>query len=173
MPEKPSDKRMPLNAAPAVRLPGPPYAELRCKTNFSFLEGASHPDELGLQAAELSYAALAITDRNSLAGVVRAHTAAKQAGLKLLIGAEITPVDAPPIVLIAPDRKAYGRLSRLITVGRRNAPKGECRLTFADLAAHSEGLLAGVIGEQADIRQARRYREVFGSRGYLFASLHY
>ena len=71
----------------------PRYAELHCKTNFSFLEGASHADELIQRATELGYAALAVTDRNSLAGVVRAHTAAKQHGLKLIIGAEITPSD--------------------------------------------------------------------------------
>ncbi len=81
-----------------------PYAELHAKTNFSFLEGASHPDELVRRAAELGYYALAITDRNSLAGVVRAHGAAKEAGLKLIIGAEITPDDAPPVVLWATDR---------------------------------------------------------------------
>ena len=70
---------------------------------------------------------MAVTDRNTLAGVVRAHIAAKQMQLKLLIGAEITPVDAPPVVLLATDRAAYGRLVRLITLGRRNAAKGECR----------------------------------------------
>ena len=86
------------------------YAELHCKTNFSFLQGASHPEELVQRAAELGYAALAITDVNSLAGVVRAHAAAKDAGLKLIIGAEITPCDAPPVVLWATDRAAYGRL---------------------------------------------------------------
>ena len=99
------------------------YAELHCKTNFSFLEGASHADELVQRAVELDYAALAVTDRNSLAGVVRAHTAAKQQGLKLIIGAEIVPQDAPPVVLWAPDRSAYGRLSRLITVGDDEQPK--------------------------------------------------
>ena len=72
------------------------YAELHAKSNFSFLEGASHPEELVERAAELHYAALAVTDRNSLAGVVRAHVAAKEHGLKLIIGAEITPEDAPP-----------------------------------------------------------------------------
>src|SRR5262245_3659752 len=97
------------------------YAELHCKTNFSFLEGASHADELVARAAELEYAALAVTDRESLAGVVRAHMAAKDVGLKLLIGAEVYPVDAPPAVLWATDRKSYGRLSRLLTVGRRRA----------------------------------------------------
>ena len=91
------------------------YAELHCKTNYSFLEGASHPDELVNVAAALGYAALAITDRNSVAGVVRAHVAAKETGLKLVIGAEIAPSDAPPLVLLATDRAAYGRLCRLLT----------------------------------------------------------
>ena len=121
------------------------YAELHCKTNFSFLEGASHADELVLRAAELGYEALAVTDRNSLAGVVRAHMAAKNAGLKLLIGAEVTPDDAPPVLLFATDRAAYGRLSRLLTVGRRRVSKGECLLTFDDIAKHSKGLLACVL----------------------------
>jgi len=122
-----------------------PYAELHAKTNFSFLEGASHPDELVERAAELGYAALAITDRNSLAGVVRAHVAAKDTGLKLLVGAEITPEDAPPVVLLPTDRAAYGRLASLITRGRRRAEKGECSLTFADVAEMSEGILACVL----------------------------
>src|SRR5438270_11058170 len=84
----------------------PRYAELHCLTNYSFLRGASHPDELVKQAAELGYAALAITDHNSLAGVVRAHVAAKSVGLKLLMGAEITPEDAPAVLRYAPDIKA-------------------------------------------------------------------
>src|SRR5437868_8528349 len=121
------------------------YAELHCKTNFSFLEGASHADELVARAGELGYAALAVTDRESLAGVVRAHMAAKEVGLKLLIGAEIHPTDAAPVVLWATDRKSYGRLSRLLTIGRRRAEKGECRLMLEDIAQHAEGLIAGVI----------------------------
>src|SRR5262245_2778135 len=123
------------------------YAELQCRTNFSFLEGASHPDELVNRTAELGYTALAITDRNTLAGVVRAHVAAETVGLKLLIGAEITPADAPPVLLYAPDIAAYGRLSRLITRGRRAAEKGECRVSLADVAEHAEGLLAAVVLE--------------------------
>ncbi|MCP4250907.1 MAG: error-prone DNA polymerase [bacterium] len=118
------------------------YAELHCLTNFSFLRGASHPEELVERAVELGYRALAVTDRNSLAGVVRTHVAAKRAGLRLIVGAEIVPVDAPPVVLLAPDRAAYGRLSRLITVGRRRAAKGDCRIRFDDLADHAEGLIA-------------------------------
>jgi len=107
----------------------------------------------------LDYAALAITDRNSLAGVVRAHVAAKEVGLKLLVGAEITPIDGLPVVLLATDRAAYGRLSRLITLGRRRAPKGQCQLTFQDIAEHADGLLAGVIVQKAERRRQKAERE--------------
>src|SRR3954447_12551912 len=127
------------------------YAELHCKTNFSFLEGASHADELVARAGERGYAALAVTDRESLAGVVRAHMAAKEAGLKLLIGAEIHPTDAAPVVLWATDRKSYGRLSRLLTVGRRRAEKGKCHLTLDDIAEHAEGLMAGVRNQESEV----------------------
>jgi error-prone DNA polymerase len=149
MPDLPPAKRQPVSAASSDArrggcAPALSYAELHCRTNFSFLEGASHPDELVQTAAQLGYRALAVTDRNSLAGVVRAHVAAKEVGLKLLIGAEVTPIDAPPAVLLATDRNAYGRLCRLLTRGRTNAPKGECRLTFDDIAEHAEGLLACV-----------------------------
>lgn len=143
------------------------YAELHCKTNFSFLTGASHPDELVAQAAELGYSALAVTDRESLAGVVRAHGTAKELGLHLLIGAEIHPADAAPVVLWATDRKSYGRLCRLLTVGRRRAPKGECQLTLADVDQHAEGLLAGVVSH-LDVHP---YRDIFQDRAYLFAEL--
>src|SRR4051812_12726941 len=108
------------------------YAELNCLTNYSFLQAASHPDELVARAAELRYDALAITDRNSLAGVVRAHEAAKQVGLKLLIGSEISPDECSPVVLLAMNRAGYARLARLLTVGKRRAPKGTCFLRFAD-----------------------------------------
>ena len=153
-----------------------PYAELHCRTNFSFLEGASHPDELVVRAAELGYQALAITDSNSLAGVVRAHVAAKEVRLKLLIGAEITPLDVLPIVLLATDRPAYGRLSRLITRGRRNAEKGSCHITFDDVAEHAEGLLACVVARDGSPEPVEpslgRFRELFGDRCYLLAELH-
>src|SRR6478752_5727264 len=103
MPELPPPRRQPTIGALPLAEPNSAigYAELHCRTNFSFLEGASHPDELVKRAAELGYAALAITDRNSLAGVVRAHVAARETGLKLLIGAEITPVDGPAVLLWA------------------------------------------------------------------------
>jgi error-prone DNA polymerase len=175
MPDMPEQKRVFQIAAPASRRV--PYAELHCLTNFSFLEGASHPDELASRAGELGYRALAITDRNSVAGVVRAHVAAAQIGLKLLVGAEIVSVDAAPAVLLATDRSSYGRLARLITRGRRNAPKGECRITFADVAEHSEGLLACPISDREPsegfFEELQRYRDVFEDRCYLLVELHH
>jgi error-prone DNA polymerase len=112
----------------------PQYAELHCLSNFSFLRGASHAEELVTRAKELGYAALAITDECSLAGVVRAHSATKKiGGIKLLIGAEFTLDCGLRLVLIARDRAGYGRLSRLITRGRRKAQKGSYLLTRADV----------------------------------------
>lgn len=175
MPDQPPERRR-VAISPVTSQNKGGYAELHCRTNFSFLEGASHPDELANRAAEIGLAALAVTDRNSVAGVVRAHVAAKEAGLKLLIGAEITPHDAPPVVLLATDRPAYGRLSTLITLGRRSAAKGECSLSFDDVSRHSTGLLACVplAAFLPDDRQIRlsRYRECFGDRCYGLVELH-
>ncbi|WP_026637954.1 error-prone DNA polymerase [Bordetella petrii] len=123
-------------------LPGllPAYAELQCLSNFSFLQGASHPGELVEQAAQLGYAALAITDECSLAGVVRAHVAAKACNLSLIIGSTLVlqqGPDTPPLtlVLLAQNREGYGNLSELITWARSRAPKGEYRLYADDIAA--------------------------------------
>jgi error-prone DNA polymerase len=171
-PSRPSDP--PPKPAPAR------FAEVYCRSNFSFLQASSHPDELVEQAAALGYAALGVTDLNSVAGVVRAHVAANDAGLKLLVGSEVTPDDAPPAVLLAVDRKGYGNLSRLITVGRRRAKKGECRLSFADVAAHSDGLLACVplwphvvTAERMDeaLSRLHDYHDAFGDRVYGLAGL--
>ncbi len=152
------------------------YAELHCLTNFSFLSAASHPDELVARASELGYAALAITDRNSLAGVVRANTAAKDRNLKLIVGAEIVPIDAPPVVLWAKERKGYGNLCRMITLGRRRAPKGQCRIYLSDIVTHSTGLLAGVFpppwNERLALEDVQRYGRIFGNACYLLAELH-
>jgi error-prone DNA polymerase len=109
------------------------YAELHCITNFTFLRGASHPQEVVEQAAHLGYTALAITDECSVAGVVRAHMAAKGKPLKLLIGAEFRLNCGLRFVALAIDRRGYGRLCRLITRGRRAATKGEYSLTRVDL----------------------------------------
>ena len=139
------DERPEPGSAPDGGLPA--YAELACQSNFTFLQGASHPEELVAQAAQLDYAALAITDECSLAGVVRAHVEALKHKLPLIIGASFTlqgplaPAESPPdaapvkLVLLAQTRLGYGYLSELITRGRTRAPKGEYRLAPADLAA--------------------------------------
>src|SRR5579862_2101125 len=120
------------------------YAELQVTSNFTFLTGASHPDELVRRAAELGYRAVAITDTNTLAGIVRAHVAAKDAGIQLIIGCGLRFTEPLPLtVLVYPtDLVSYGRLCRLLTTGKRRAPKGECRLELHDLIEHQEGLIA-------------------------------
>src|SRR6185503_16091008 len=120
----------------------PSYAELHCLTNYSFLRGASHPEELVDRAAELGYEALAITDECSVAGAVRAHMAAKEAKLKLIIGSEITLADGLKLVLLAATIKGYETLCELITVARRAAEKGSYKLTRDDIPPAPEGLLA-------------------------------
>ena len=102
----------------------PTYAELHCLSNFSFLRGASHPEELVERAQALGYSALALTDECSVAGAVRAHLAAKEARLPLVIGSEFTLTDGLKLLLYATDRASYGDLTQLITRGRRNAKKG-------------------------------------------------
>ncbi len=147
MPEYPNPKIRTVPPPPAE--PGPPdpqaYAELDVATNFSFLRGASHPDELAYRAAELGYRAIGVTDRNSLAGVVRMHEAAAKAGLKLVVGARLCLRDAPDLLVWAPDRASYARLCRLLTLGKRRAEKGECDLWLADALAGGEGLLGALV----------------------------
>ncbi|WP_295446966.1 error-prone DNA polymerase [uncultured Thiodictyon sp.] len=134
----------------------PAYAELLCRSNFSFLQGASHPEALVRRAHALGYAALALTDRCSLAGVVRAHTQARALGLKLIIGAELQVESGPRLAVLAIDRAGYGNLSHLITVARRRAPKGQDRLLPADLADGLPGcLIIWLPDPQADAAQQR------------------
>lgn len=192
MPEPQPEKRRPDFPPPSPPprrggdAEGPvPYAELVCQTNYSFLEGASYPDELVNRAVELGLSALAITDDHSLAGVVKAHTAAKAVGLKLLIGSLVelqgseTLEAEPPwhsrAVLYAQHRQGYGRLSRLLTRGRMAAPKGECRLTWSDVAEHADGLLAIVHLRPGDApdqtEELRKWKEVFGDRLYATGML--
>ncbi len=146
MPESPNPK---LREAPsptfsAAKSPYA-YAELDMKTNFSFLRGASHPDELVYRAAQLGYRAIAVTDFNSLAGVVRAYEAAREIGIKLLSGSRLTFEDAPDVLVWAPDRAAYATLCRLLTLGKRRTEKGKCLLRLEDLLNENSGLLAAVV----------------------------
>jgi len=117
----------------------PAYAELQVTSNFSFLRGASHPDELVAAAAALGHRALALTDRNSLAGVVRGHAAAKEHGLRFLPGARLSFRDAPDLLCLPQDRAAWARLCRLLTLGKRRAGKGECDLGIGDFHDHEAG----------------------------------
>ncbi len=173
MPDQPPPKRSPASShdAPCAPTSSLPYAELHCRTNFSFLEGASHPDELVQRAVQLGYRALAITDRNSLAGVVRAHVAARETNLKLLIGSQIVLEDDSALVLLAMNRSGYAHLSRLITRGRRRAEKGKCRLRFEDVARHAEGLQACLLPGW-DANRLHQYRDVFGDRCSALVELH-
>ena len=123
----------------------PAYAELQITSNFSFLRGASHPDELVLTAAALGLAAIAMTDRNTVAGLVRAHQAAKTIGIRLVVGVRLDLRDGMSLLAYPQDRAAYGRLTRLLTLGRRRAPKGECHLDYADVAAHGAGQIVVVL----------------------------
>src|SRR3954454_7074073 len=112
----------------------PPYAELHCLSNFTFLRGASHPQELVERAWNLGYSAIAITDECSVAGVVRAHMAAELLKIKLLVGADFRLQCGLKFVAIAFDRRGYEPLCRLISRGRRAAQKGHYSLTRRDLA---------------------------------------
>jgi error-prone DNA polymerase len=142
------------------------YAELYCLSNFSFLRSASHPEELVAQAAALGYSALAITDACSVAGVVRAHLAAREHGLKLIVGSEIALTDGPRLVLLAPHRRAYGQLCALISLGRGNAPKGSYRLSRSDLAHAVPDCLALLVPTyEPSTEELTWFRERFGGRG--------
>ena len=117
------------------------YAELAVTSNFSFLRGASHPEEFAAQAAELELAGMGIADRNSVAGVVRAHSIAKEKNLRLAVGARLVFLDGTPDILAYPaSAAAWSRLTRLLSIGKQRAEKGECHLGLADLQAWCEGL---------------------------------
>ncbi len=150
----------------------PEYAELHCLSNFTFLRGASQPEELVARAISLGYAALAITDECSLAGVVRAHVAAREAKLPLIIGSEIRLHDGPTLVLIATDRAGYGALSRLITLGRRRSGKGTYRIERQDFDARLPGCLALLVpGVELRVEDARWLAERFPDRSWICAEL--
>ena len=122
------------------------FADLCVTSNFSFLRAAAHPEELVETAKELGHAGIGIADRNSLAGIVRAHAIAKELEFPLAVGARLVFRDGTPDILAYPkDRPAYARLTRLLTIGNRRAPKGECWLDFDDFVNHCEGLQAIVM----------------------------
>ena len=150
------------------------YVELQCASHFSFLRGASACEELFAQAAVCGIEALALTDRNTLAGIVRAHEAAKATGVRLIVGCQLELADGAEILVYPTDRAAYSRLCRLLTVGKTRAGKGGCRLEWEDLAAWAEGLIAILVPDRADAICAQRLRrlvEIFGRDAYLALTL--
>jgi error-prone DNA polymerase len=157
--------------------PAGPYAELQATSNFSFLRGGSHPWELVGRAAELGLAAIAVTDRNSVAGLVRAHQSAQENGIRLVVGARLDLRDGISLLAYPEDRAAYARLTTLLTLGKRRAPKGECHLGYADVAGYGEGLVIVLLPPDAisrasfaaHRRHALRIASDFAGRGYLAA----
>ena len=168
---------MSKNEAPSAAGTPASYAELHAVSNFSFLRGASHPEELVARAHELGYAALALTDECSLAGAVRAHLAARELDFKLIIGSEFRLTDGPRLVLLATDRDAYGELSALITRGRRAATKGDYRLSRSEVARHARGCLALWLPDNriedtaADVANAQWLADTFPDRAWIAVEL--
>ena len=155
------------------------YAELQVTSNFSFLRGASHPEELVEQAAALGHSAMAITDRNTMAGIVRAHAAAKKSAVRLIPGCRLDLLDGPSLVALPTDKNAYARLSALLTTGNLRTEKGRCQLYKSDVYAHSAGIRFIVVppdrlnrhfefGKSFDAALSE-YRDAFGGSAYLAA----
>ncbi|MBV4531564.1 error-prone DNA polymerase [Pseudomonas sp. SWRI107] len=152
---------------------GAGYAELHCLSSFSFQRGASSADELFRRAREQGYQALAITDECTLAGIVRAWQAAKEHGLKLIVGSEIQVQQGPKLVLLVENLAGYQNLCALITQARRRAEKGSYQVLAEDLAAHQHGLLAlWVPGAAPDAIAGQHLLDVFGERLWLAVHLH-
>ncbi len=142
------------------------YAELVCRSNFSFLRGASHPEELVATAARLGMQALALTDVDGLYGAVKAHLAAKEHGLKVILGTELTLTDGPPVVVLAMDSGGYANMCRLISASRMSHPKGESGLPWRAVAERSEGLIA-LLPNPAPAEQVAPLAEAFPGRFHV------
>jgi len=153
-------------------------AALWCKSGFSFLEGASQPEELVEEAQRLGLAALALCDRDGVYGIVRAHKRAKELGLQLVTGTEVTLQDRSTLVLLAATREGYANLCQLVTIGRLRSAKGECTVAWEEVAEHAGGLLAlwggerGALGGVEEPRAARALADAFGDRLYALLARH-
>ena len=151
--------------------PAPPrYAELQVTSNYSFLRGASHVEELLAAAKLLGHEAIALTDRNTLAGVLRAHGRAAEIGMRLIIGCRLDLRSGTSLLAYPTDRAAYSRLCRLLTLGKERAGKGACFLDWEDVAAHADGLLA-ILLPGADSTDLPRLRDTFAERAHLALTL--
>ncbi|MBB2160576.1 error-prone DNA polymerase [Gluconacetobacter sacchari] len=150
------------------------YAELQVTSHFSFLRGASSPAELFGRAKALGIEALGLCDRHTLAGMVQAHVAAKEAGVRLVVGCRLDLADFSPVLVYPTDRAAYGRLCRLLSLGKARAGKGGCHLLWEDLVAWGEGLIVLLVPDGADpacARDLRALKAVFGDRAHMALTL--
>ena len=155
------------------------YVPLWCKSHCSFLEGASAPDALVEEAHRLGLRSLALTDRDGVYGIVRAHVQARALGVQLLIGAQVTIQDESTLLLLAQDRRGYAQLCRLLTTGHLRSPKGQSAVTWEEIATHAPGLLALWGGEGSLLTQepdptavAQLLRDAFGDRLYALLTRH-
>ena len=146
------------------------YAELQVTTNFSFLRGAAHIEELVSQAAVLGLPALGVTDRNTFAGIVRAHRCAQEANIRPIIGCRLDLADDVSVLVYPTDRAAYARLCRLLTLGKSRAGKAACHLVWPDLAAAAEGLIA-VLCTSPTRENLQRLKADFADRAYVALTL--
>jgi error-prone DNA polymerase len=145
------------------------YAELQVTSHFSFLRGVSSAEELFATAAVLGIKALAVVDRNSLAGIVRAYEASRVTGLRLIVGCRLDLEDFPSVLVYPADRAAYGRLCRLLTIGKARGGKGKCFLFIDDVAAWCEGLVAILVTDKPAEELPHylfRMKTIFGDRAY-------
>ncbi|GLI97029.1 error-prone DNA polymerase [Sphingobium sp. BS19] len=150
------------------------YVELQVTTHFSFLRGASSPEELFSAAALLGLPALGVVDRSSVAGIVRAWDAQRATGVRSIVGCRLDLIDGTALLIYPTDRAAYGRMCRLLTIGKERAGKGACHLDWAALEAWQEGLLAMLVPDRADtVTQAAlvRLSRMFGDRAYMALTL--
>jgi len=144
-----------------------PYAELDITSNFTFLTGASHAAELVERAGELGLSAIGIADVNTFAGIVRGHAAAKDLGLHYLVGVRLRFTDGPDVLAYPTDRAAYGRLCRLLTIGKRRTEKGRCEISLSDLEAWGEGSVLIIAGRRAPYKTAKRLAKIFDGHVYM------
>ncbi|TCC95015.1 error-prone DNA polymerase [Pedobacter hiemivivus] len=159
------------------------FSELQVTSNFSFLRGASHAGELVDQAEAFGYKKIAITDRNTLAGIVRAHVACREKNVKLIPACRLDLLDGPSLLAYPTDKESYGRLSALLTLGNMRTEKGSCHISRADVYAHSKGIIftlvmPGVLNrrfeyEASFISAVAQYREALGDQLYLAATRTY
>jgi error-prone DNA polymerase len=155
------------------------YVPLWCKSNFSFLEGASHPEELVEACAHLGIETLALTDHDGVYGVVEAHVKARESGVGLIIGSEVTLDDDSTLILLAKSREGHANLCRLITFGRRRSEKGESRVRWDEVCAHAAGLIvlwggdrSLLVSEADPVFVAHDLKDAFGDRLYALATRH-